>query len=283
LNSRTATSKTVLLRAASACGLLASSLWLLNSALASEKLSEEDKVELLRGLLSEYATVKTYLPRSPKPLPVDSSGAFDKAQWEQAQQRFGPAARLGDLVQITKLGIEEDKIVFEINHGMKGQRGSWRDHVQIGMSGPIGGGVSQTDPNQSTSAPSGTAIMLLFHGPIPKVKADEVKKMLAQVLTFTNETATENYVDTLPEPIQQAIKANKAIVGMDREQVLLAIGKPRHKERNVTKDGTETEDWIYGDPPGKITFLTFANSKVIQVKDAYADLGGSTAPAPPIK
>ena len=52
------------------------------------------------------------------------------------------------------------------------------------------------------------------------------------------------------------------IVGMDRDQVLLAIGKPRHKERNVSDDGTEIEDWIYGDPPGKITFVTFAGSKV---------------------
>jgi len=267
---------------ASSC-LIASGVWMAGSVFAGEKLSEDDKVELLRGLMSEYATVKVFLPRSPKPLPVDSSGSIDKAMWEEAQQKFGPAARLGDLVQITKVGIEENRIVLEINHGIKGQRGSWKNHVQIGMAGPIGGGVNQVDPNQSTSAPSGTSIMVLFHGPIPSVKSDDVKKMLATVLTFTNETATENYVDTLPEPIQEAIKANKAIVGMDRDQVILAMGRPRHKERNVTKDGTETEDWIYGDPPGKITFLTFSNSKVILIKEAYADLGGSTAPPPPVK
>jgi hypothetical protein len=35
-------------------------------------------------------------------------------------------------------------------------------------------------------------------------------------------------------------------------------------------------------PPGKITFVTFAGSKVIQVKDTYAGLGGSVAePLPP--
>jgi hypothetical protein len=65
---------------------------------------------------------------------------------------------------------------------------------------------------------------------------------------------------------------------MDRDQVLLSVGKPRHKERNTTPDGTETEDWIYGDPPGKITFVTFAGSKVTGIKEAYADIGGSTAP-----
>jgi hypothetical protein len=263
--------------------LLASSGWLASFAFAGDKLSEDDKVELLRGLMSEYATVKSYLPRSPKPLPVDSSGAIDKAFWDEAQMKFGPAARQGDLVQITKVGIEDNRIVLEINHGIKGQRGGWRDHVQIGIGGPIGGGVSQVDPNQSTSAPGGTALVVLFHGSIPPIKSDEVKKMLAAVFTFSNETATENYVDTLPVPIQEAIKANKAIVGMERDQVILAMGRPRHKERNVSKDGTETEDWIYGDPPGKITFLTFTNSKVIQIKEAYADLGGSLAPPPPVK
>lgn len=270
-------------RAISASCLIASSAWLVGSAFAGEKLTEDDKVELLRGLMSEYATVKSYLPRSPKPLPVDSTGAIDKARWDEAQQKFGAAARLGDLVQITKVGIEDDKIILEINHGIKGQRGSWKDHVQIGMAGTIGGGVTQVDPNQSTSAPAGTSVMVLFHGPIPSVKSDDVKKMLSAVFTFSNETATENYIDTLPEPIQEAIKANKAIVGMDRDQVILSMGRPRHKERNVTKDGTETEDWIYGDPPGKITFLTFTNSKVVAIKEAYADLGGSIAPPPPVK
>jgi len=270
-------------RTISASCLISSGAWLASFAFAGDKLSEDDKVELLRGLMSEYATVKEYLPRSPKPLPVDSSGAIDKARWDEAQQKFGPAARQGDLVQITKGGIEEDKLVLEINHGIKGQRGSWKDHVQIGMSGPIGGRVSQVDPNQSTSAPGGTAVMVVFHGPIPSIKSDEVKKMLSAVFTFSNETATENYVDTLPQPIQEAIKANKAIVGMDRDQVVLSMGRPRHKERNVSKDGMETEDWVYGDPPGKITFLTFTNSKVIQIKEAYADLGGSIAPPPPVK
>lgn len=265
-----------------ACCLLSAS-WLLSSAFAEDKkLSDDERVEILRGLLSEYATVKALLPRSPKPLPFQSDGTWDKQFWTQTGQRYGPAARLGDSVQITKVNIEDDKIIFEINHGMKGRRGSWRDHVQIGMAGPIGGGVNQVDPNQSTSAPSGTSLELLFNGPVPPLKADEIKKILAPILVFDNETATENYVETLPEPVQEAIKANKVIEGMTRDQVILALGKPRHKERNMDKDGNETEDWIYGDAPGKITFVTFANSKVTHVKEAYADIGGSTASPIPV-
>ena len=213
------------------------------------------------------------LPRSPKPLPFESTGSWDKQKWEEAAQKYGPAARVGDLVQITRISIEGDKIVFEINGGMKG-KGHWYDHVEIGMG-------TQTAPisqQQGTNAPAGSNLALLFNKPIPAMKAADIKKLLAPVLNFEKETVTENYVEKLPEPIQKAIKANKAIEGMDRDQVMLALGRPRHKERSVTKDGTESEDWIYGEPPGKITFVTFAGSKVVQIKEAYADIGGSTAP-----
>jgi hypothetical protein len=260
--------------APSACLLLLSALAPF-AARADQKLTEDERVEILRGVMSEYATVKAFLPRSKKPLPFDASGQWDKQVWAQAGQQFGPAARVGDLVQITHLDIENDRIVLEINNGMRGKGGGgWRDHVQVGV-GPT---MAPINRQQNSNSPGGTSIALLFNGPIPSVKADDIKKILTPVLDFDTQSAAGNYVEKLPEPIQKAIKGNKVIVGMDRDEVLLALGKPRHKERNVTNDGTETEDWIYGDPPGKITFVTFTGSKVSAVKEAYADIGGSTAP-----
>ncbi len=223
-------------------------------------------------MTAEYATVKVPLPRSPKPLPFDSDGTWDQQIWNDAAQKNGPAARVGDLVEITKVSIESDKIVLEINNGPKGAGGHWYDHVQV--MGPVSGTIGQ----QNSTAPAGTNIALLFNKPVPPLKAADIKKMLAPVLNFEKQTVTENYVEKLPEPVQLAIKENRALVGMDRDQVLLALGKPRHKERSVSADGTENEDWIYGDPPGKITFITFAGSKVVRIKEAYADIGGSTAP-----
>ena len=266
-------------RASAACLLVPAGLFLTNFAFANDKkLTEDDRIEILRGMMAEFATVKASLPRSPKPLPFDSTGTWDKQKWAEAAQKFGPAARVGDLIQITKVTIEGDKILFEINGGMKG-KGHWYDHVQVGM----GGSTAPISTQQNSNAPSGTNLALLFNAPLPPMKAADIKKLLAPIMNFEKETATENYVEKLPEPIQKAIKENKAIEGMDRDQVLLSMGRPRHKERNVTGDGVETEDWIYGDPPGKITFITFANSKVTRIKESYADLGGSTVPKAPVK
>jgi hypothetical protein len=256
----------------SAACFVAALLWPA-SAPAQLKLTDDDRVDILRGILSEYATVKVLLPRSKKPLPFQSDGAWNKEIWDQANREFGAAARVGDLVQVTKIDIDKDRMVLEINNGAKG-KGNWKNHVQIGM-GPT---MTPINTQQNSNAPSGTSIVLLFGESIPDLQADTIKKILAPVLDFDKQSAADNYFDKLPEPIQKAIKANQVIVGMDHDQVLLSVGKPRHKERNVTPDGTETEDWIYGDPPGKITFVTFTGSKVTVVKDAYADIGGSTAP-----
>jgi hypothetical protein len=237
--------------------------------LQAGKLTEEDRIDILRGLSSEYATAKIQLPRSKKALPFESNGTWDKATWTEAAREFGPAARTGDLVQITKVSIDEDRIVLEINNGMKSGK-KWYQRVEVGMG-------TQTAPisqGQST-APGGTTIALLFDKAAPPMKAAEVKKLLAPILDFEKHSATEQYMDTLPAPVKQAITDKKAIEGMDRDQVLLAMGMPRRKIRE-TMDGVDTEDWIYGEAPGKITFVTFKGAKVSKVREAYAGLGGST-------
>ena len=131
--------------------------------------------------------------------------------------------------------------------------------------------------NNDSNAPSGTNIVLAFGKPVPALKAAEIKKMLAPILDFDKHSATENYVEALPPEIKQAIEQKKAIENMDQEQVLLALGRPRTKTRE-TKDGYDQEDWIYGEPPGKITFVTFRGNKVYKVRDNFAGLGGSTVP-----
>ena len=63
--------------------------------------------------------------------------------------------------------------------------------------------------------------------------------------------------------------------------MMLAMGKPRTKAAKRMPDGDEIEDWIYGDPPGKMTFVKFNEGKVVKVDDSYANIGGTTAPPLP--
>jgi hypothetical protein len=238
-----------------------------------KKLTLDQRLELLRSLTSEYATVKAPLPRSKKPLEFNSDGTYDKDQWLAVGKQLGPAGRVGDLVQITHVSIEKDSILFEINHGMKSQ-GSWKDHVQVGI-----GGTTQPISRSDANAPAGTNIVLKFPEPIGELTSAEVKKILAPVLDFEKHSATENYADTLPPEIKQAIAEKKPIEGMDKDQVLLAMGRPLRKSRE-TKDGVDFEDWIYGQPPGRVTFVTFSGPKVVKIKETYAGLGGTIAETP---
>jgi hypothetical protein len=241
-------------------------------ALRADKLSFDEQMEITRGLNAEYATLKAALPRSKKPLVFHSDGTYDHNAWEKAMQEGGPAGRLGDQVQITRVQIESNRILLEINGGTK--RGHWYDHVQVGM----GGNMSNVPTNQNAQAVNGSYVAVVFPSSVPSLKSAEIRQMLSSVFDFEKHSASEQYMDKLPEPVKKAIKEQKAIDGMDKDQVLLALGKPRNKSRETSKDGDEIEDWIYGEPPGKMTFIRFTEGKVVKVQESYANVGGTTAP-----
>ena len=242
---------------------------------AADKLSERERVILIRGLSAELATAKIMLPRSKKPLVIESDGKFDKRGWDEIVRDNGPAARVGDQVQITRVTLDHDKYLFEIIGGLKTGR-KWTDHIEVGM------GNRTTPVNNGGAAATGTNFALKFDKENAPRTVAEVKKILSSVLDFEKHSVTENYIDQLPAPIQAAIKEKRAIEGMDRDQVLLSLGKPLNKQRESV-EGVDREDWIYGRPPGKMTFVTFEGGKVVRIKDAYAGLGGSTAPPLPVQ
>jgi hypothetical protein len=234
----------------------------------SKKQIEDQRLELLRGLTAEYATAKAYIPRSRTPLLVEASdGYFNQKGWQAIGAEMGPAARSGDLVQITKVTIEKENIVLELNNGVKGQRGHWYDQGN--------GGITDT----VTPAPGGTTLTVHFAGGIGGITSEDVKKALGGVLNFNQRTVTAEFTDNLRPEVKQAVQDKKAIVGMTRDELLLAMGPPVRKTRENV-DGVDLEDWIYGDPPGRVTFVTLKGSKVVKVKDSYANPGGSVAESP---
>jgi hypothetical protein len=249
------------------------------ACLAGDKLTFADRVELTRGLMAEYAVAKAAMPRSRTALQFDIHNGMDRDQWARIAKENGPAVKAGDTIQITKVDIGEDKIVLQINGGYNGGRKWYRNAT-------ISGGPSNT-PNSTRigdgvedDAPYGSSIAILFHKPLEPIKSAEVKKALAPVLDFDKHSVTEIYAETLPPEIRAAVKARRALVGMDREQVVLALGRPAHKSRE-TKDGVEQEDWVYGEAPGKFVFVTFQGDKATAVKEEYAGLGTELSEPPP--
>jgi hypothetical protein len=234
--------------------------------------SDEQRMELIRGLASEWATAKVPIPRSKKPLAVAADGTFDKKAWNDIGRSEGAAARLGDILQITKVELEGDQIKFELNGGSK-RKGAWKERVQIGGMGgnvPLSTGAPQT-------APSGTNLILRFDKTKPPQDSATVKKMLQGVLSFERRTATEQYVDRLPPEQKKAVEEKRIMEGMQKEAVILSWGKPVRKFRD-SKDGEDTEDWQYGVPPGKVVFVQFKEDVVTRVKEMYGNIGGSTVP-----
>ena len=240
------------------------------------KIGVEQRAHIVRQMTAEYGTAKVIIPRSKKALGISTKGRYDPDEWGDAMDKFGPAARLGDLVQITKIGFKKDRIIMVLNHGIKGGR-KWWHRVQLGGTMRRGTTLGQ---GQSVHAPGGTKLALVFEGGIPELEPDKLKQMLGTIIDFTQRSATELYIQKLPEEFQEAITEKLILEGMDREMVLLAKGRPDRKVRDF-RDGVETEDWIYGIPPGNLTFVTFEDEKVIAVRDSYAAPGGTVGIAQP--
>lgn len=237
-----------------------------------DKLTDDEKIEILRNLSAEYGKAKTYIPRSKKPLAFDAKdGTWDQAKWQmEAQQNGGPAAREGDQVKITHVEFATDKLIIEINGGLKsGQH--WYDHIQAGM-----GGMARPVGNGDYTPSMGSSIELNFHKPLENLTSDQVKKVLAPLIDFDKHSVTKVYSETLPPEVQKAITEKRALEGMSRDEVLMALGHPRTKYR-YSKEDSDFEDWIYGgEGPGKVTFVTFTGAKVVKVKESYAGLGAET-------
>src|SRR5262249_33473195 len=84
---------------------------------------------------------------------------------------------------------------------------------------------------------------------------------------FNSKSRLEAYLDTVPPQAKEAIKAHHVLVGMNREMVTYAKGRPPRKTREKDKDSeVEYEEWIYGEPPEDVDFVRFIGDEVIRVE-----------------
>ena len=79
---------------------------------AAAELSVTQRQEIIRAITAEYGTAKVIIPRSKKPLPFRPGEDIDSAEWGEAYNKFGPAARVGDIVQVTRVEFKGDRVVL---------------------------------------------------------------------------------------------------------------------------------------------------------------------------
>jgi len=234
----------------------------------AEALQPLSRLEIIRFVSGEFAKARKPLPGGKSGFRFPAGKALDEAELRRTLNKNGSTANPGDTVQITQIIFKGKEIQIDINGGGRG-RTRFRDRIQISAGSGRSPDVNlNRGANPAGYQSNGATLILDFGKPLPDMTPEEMKDFLSPFLDFSKQrSATVNWVETLPVEFQQAIKERMAIVGMDRDMVTAAMGRPERKVRERDPDGMEIEDWIYGDPPSKTIFVTFGGEKVIRVKE----------------
>jgi hypothetical protein len=239
------------------------------SGAKSATLQDNSRLALIRFVSGEFAKAVKAMPAGKEGILVYVGKPLAPEILDRAVATHGAAVNTGDNVQITRLEFRAHQIVVDVNGGGRGKK-SWKDHLQIGF----GGGMPtvQGTSTQETGPPGlqpgmGSTIFLEFNKPLPDLAPDDLKQLLSPFLNFSRErSAAVQWFDTLPPEMKKAIQERKPVVGMDREEVVAALGKPDHKVRERDTDGNDIEDWIYGQPPSRTVFVRFTGERVSGIK-----------------
>jgi sulfur carrier protein ThiS len=226
-------------------------------------LQPQSRLEIIRFVSGEFAKTVSPIPGGRKGFRIPVGEKLNQAELRSALRHEGAAVNVGETVQVTSVEFRAKEIVVQVNGGGK-KHFNLREHLQVGVGGSQVPGTGQSGPQEKP----GATLILDYGRPVPDLSADDVMTALQMFLSFSKEqSAAVNWVDTLPPQFKDAIKDQKAVVGMDHEMVLAALGRPDHKVRERDPGGSETEDWIYGNPPARTVFVTFNGDKVVRVKE----------------
>ncbi len=255
------------------------------AAADNAKLSEAQRVAIIRTFLAERPFVHRAFPRGKAGVRIEGDKITPaEAEMNQLIAQYGTAAKSGERVQITAVRFEHHGIVFEIDGG-PANRKSWRDRVSVGVNGVDPRGAPHEGDVYTNSR--GSSVFLAIKDDAASLTADHIKEMLSPILDFKARSVAEAYERSLPPVLVQAIRNHRALVGMDKDMVIYAMGRPPRRLRE-SADGKDYEEWIYGDPPQEVKFIRFLDDKVVSIEemkvsgekvvrtqDEVGDLGGT--------
>jgi hypothetical protein len=237
-----------------------------------KKLTDQDRAMIIRNFNAEQVFVRSYFPTGKVGIKIDDTGKVSPNEMvlRQLVTDAPPAAKPGDRVKITNVIFKSNAILFEINGGPVKKK-KWYERVSVGgMGGEVAPMDRSGDPNSLDVNSRGSYVALAFKDYVPELTTEQIKTMLKPVFDFNAMNAAQAYAEALPPVVQQAIKNHRALVGMDKDMVVYAMGRAPKKIRD--RDGTtDYEEWIYGEPPKEVNFVRFVGDRVVRIETMKVD------------
>ncbi len=238
------------------------------------RISKQTREDVVHAFNEELVYIRANFPMGKTGLKLKNGTVTPSGvELQHLMALWGPAAKPGDRARISDVVIKEDHIRFEINGGpVKKQK--WYQRIQV--AGPVGGGPIA--PSDSSANARGSYVDLYFDKYVPELTGPELKQLLRPVFDFDAKSALEAYLETVTPQVKEAIKNHHVLVGMNREMVIYAKGRPPKKVREheggvqSEVDGeVEYEEWIYGTPPEDVDFVRFVGDEVVRVETMKVD------------
>lgn len=233
----------------------------------AQRISKQTRLEIIRDFETQVFYSRTTFPMNTKGLRLKGDVISPNGEdLRQALALWGPAIKPGDPAHISLVQIKDDHIHFEINGGPV-RRKKWYQHLEISGANnntvTPGGGEPQTNPH-------GSFVDVYFGKYVPEMTTEQLRALLYPVFDFNARNKEQAYLDAVPPKVKEAIQAHRVLVGMNREMVLHAKGKPPQKVRE--RDGeTEYEEWIYGEAPADVDFVRIVDDEVVRVETMKVD------------
>jgi hypothetical protein len=231
------------------------------SASRPPKISKQTRMELIRLMNAEVVYVRSPFPMGKGGLKLRNGEVSPSgAELQQLMAMWGPAAKNGDAVRITSVIFKDNYVHVEINGGpVKKQK--WYQRISVGGAG----GDTPIAPSDANANARGSFVDVYFDPYVPEMTGQQFKAVLRPVLDFDSKSREEAYLETIPPKAKEAIQNHTVLVGMNREMVTFAKGRPPKKVRE-RDDDVDYEEWIYGDPPEDVEFVRFVGDEVVRLE-----------------
>src|SRR5439155_8504210 len=110
-------------------------------------------------------------------------------------------------------------------------------------------------------------IVLKFASKVPAdISPALLHELLSPALDFEKHNFMKTGIESLPQEYQEAVKAKEAKIGMDKETVIMSLGRADKHFWDTNDNGEKQETWIYYGRGKRVTFVWFQNDVVVKIE-----------------